>query len=447
MPPRRSSSEATGAEEQRAFAFPQIPLALVLHIFSLLPADLRLRCAEVCRGWRATVALPALWRRLDLSDTSGVTRTTPALMHAAVARASSALTVLDLSFEAFDAPNELCAALCASSAVQEIHLTRWQLYVNEVTAMVAAAPQLRELHAAIMCESDATDAAAALLEGRAPFAPLRLQELVLNGHEARPNAVLPSAVALALADARLQPDLTSVRLSSVNLRAALEFDALADAVVARPRLTKLIFEGCELPHAAAPVLARALRGSALAHLELDSVTSFLDVAGGAALLGDALHATSTLTVLVLRQLIEPAASLTPILRSLVGHRSLRVLDLGGTSLGDATAAAALAALLAADAPALTELVLEFCFMGEAGLGQLCDALRRNSHLRLLDIRDNDVPAAFFRDRLLPAVCANTSLRELRLYGTSLGDDDEDDEAALEAALEAEQEAKRIFAAR
>ena len=71
MPPRRSARVAAAAE-QRAWAFPQLPLPLALRIFSLLPADQRLRCAEVSRGWRATVALPALWRRLDLSPESGL---------------------------------------------------------------------------------------------------------------------------------------------------------------------------------------------------------------------------------------------------------------------------------------------------------------------------------------------------------------------------------------
>ena len=119
-----------------------------------------------------------------------------------------------------------------------------------------------------------------------------------------------------------------------------------------------------------------------------------------------------------------------------------MLDLDCTRLGDATAAAALAALLAADAPALTELLLEDCRLGEAGLGLLCDALPRNSHLRLLDIRYNGVPAAFFRDRLLPAVRANTGLRKLLVRGIYADDTDEE-----EAAQEAEQEAKRIIAAR
>ena len=71
MPPRRSGRLAAAAE-QHAWALPELPLPVVQQIFLLLPADQRLRCAEVSRAWRATAALPALWQRLDLSLASGM---------------------------------------------------------------------------------------------------------------------------------------------------------------------------------------------------------------------------------------------------------------------------------------------------------------------------------------------------------------------------------------
>ena len=123
MPPRRSGRVAAAAL-QRAFAFPQLPLEAVLDVFSLLPADQRLRCAEVSRGWRATVALPALWRSLDLSPESGVAQpVSPALLRAALARAGGALTTLDASLPANDA-DELCAALTASGALAGLQQLR-----------------------------------------------------------------------------------------------------------------------------------------------------------------------------------------------------------------------------------------------------------------------------------------------------------------------------------
>ena len=59
--------------------------------------------------------------------------------------------------------------------------------------------------------------------------------------------------------------------------------------------------------------------------------------------------------------------------------------------------------------------LEHCYLGEAGLGPLCDALPLNGHLRELDISHNHAPAGFTRARLLPAVRANTGLRTLLAY--------------------------------
>ena len=166
---------------------------------------------------------------------------------------------------------------------------------------------------------------------------------------------------------------------------------------------------------------------------------FLDEPG-AVLLVAALRASSTLTSLLLQGLRPLAAPVVvALLGGLVAHCSLRSLDLSHTVLEiDAAAGAALAALLAADAPALTDLGVANCNLGAAGLGALIDALPRNSHLRELDIRNNTVPAGFMRARLLPAVRGNTSLRDLRVgaYG----------EAANDNTL-AQEEAKRIIAAR
>ncbi len=79
----------------------------------------------------------------------------------------------------------------------------------------------------------------------------------------------------------------------------------------------------------------------------------------------------------------------------------------------AAAGAALGALLAADAPALTELDVSECRLGDAALGPLCDALPRNTHLRSLNLYGNDISEAFAAEQLLPAVRANASLRMLR----------------------------------
>jgi hypothetical protein len=96
MPPRRSARVA----ERLPCALAPLPLphALALFIFSLLPADQRLRCLEVCKGWYATLNERSLWTRLDLSTTAGLARpATEALLHAAAARAAGRLQTLHLT--------------------------------------------------------------------------------------------------------------------------------------------------------------------------------------------------------------------------------------------------------------------------------------------------------------------------------------------------------------
>jgi hypothetical protein len=74
----------------------------------------------------------------------------------------------------------------------------------------------------------------------------------------------------------------------------------------------------------------------------------------------------------------------------------------------AGACAALAALVAADTPALH--TLRECRLGDAGLGPLVDALAHNTHLRVLQYGRNELSEAFMRDRLLPAVHAHPWLQ-------------------------------------
>ena len=434
MPPRRSGRVAA-AEAERAWAFPQLPLDFVLAVFALLPADARLRCAEVSRAWRDTVALPALWRRLDLSDTSGVVRYSLGLFSAAVARAGGALTALDVSGNHVGAEHLRAPLHASRGSLVELRLgmqTR-----ASVTELLARAPQLREL----CCGVDGNlDDAAALLEGGPPLAPLQLRALRVQGEvpftygtQVQP----PLAVARALADAQRHPGLARLTFSHADLRAVGVADALADAVVARPRLRHLSLLDCQLLLEAAPALARMLREGALAELAVVSCRGTLFDAASGATLGAALRENRTLTSLSLQELRHPEADwVLALVGALVSHRSLRKLDLTGIQgLDGAAFGATLAALLAADAPALNELSVMRCGLGEAAVGPLCDALPSNSHLRTLNIRGNLASAGFMRTRLLPAVRANIGLRTLWVVPLNNRDVGEDDAAA---ALEARQ---------
>ncbi len=112
MPPRRSSRLQAAAPAYDPFA--ALPHALLLALFALLPVDQRLRCAEVCRGWRALLSDVSLWLRLDLSPAGGVARdaATNALLRAAAARAAGGLRALDVD----DCRSITHEAVCAVAA-------------------------------------------------------------------------------------------------------------------------------------------------------------------------------------------------------------------------------------------------------------------------------------------------------------------------------------------
>jgi hypothetical protein len=97
MPPRRSARVAAEADRVATVLAP-LPHAVVLAIFASLPADVRARCALVCRGWRAVVSEPSLWTRLDLSPSNGVrVRISRTVLRKAAARARGGLVSLDVS--------------------------------------------------------------------------------------------------------------------------------------------------------------------------------------------------------------------------------------------------------------------------------------------------------------------------------------------------------------
>jgi hypothetical protein len=119
-------------------------------------------------------------------------------------------------------------------------------------------------------------------------------------------------------------------------------------------------------------------------------------------LGDVLRANRALKSLMLLRIglwRDPAVAVT-LLGAVTAHRSLRSVSLNSNPVGDAqdAAGAALGALLAANAPALLTLNLIGVVLGTV-----------------------TTSAAFMRDRLLPAVRANTSLTSLEISATGEGE--------------------------
>jgi Ran GTPase-activating protein (RanGAP) involved in mRNA processing and transport len=198
-------------------------------------------------------------------------------------------------------------------------------------------------------------------------------------------------------------------------------DAVVDAALTL-RLPSLTLFACNVTPASAPALARLIRGGALAELDVWNNRQQLLDQPAAALIADALRGNNTLTSLKLQDcgFWHDAAAAALILGGLTAHRSLRTLDLSINFIhpGDQhvpALGAALGALVAANSPALHELQLWQIAVDEAGLlalGPLLDALPLNTHLRMLNLDYTRWTDDFARDRLLPAVRANTSLRHL-----------------------------------
>jgi hypothetical protein len=199
------------------------------------------------------------------------------------------------------------------------------------------------------------------------------------------------------------------------------------------------FFSCRLNPASAPALARLLAGSVMADLCVvgDGIAALLD-APAATLLAGALRANTTLTSLRLTAVnfwenVDAAATL---LGALTAHPSLRTLRISYDVEDEADRlvdGAALGALVAADAPVLTELDVRHCLLGDVGMAPLLAALRRNTHLRALNCNGNILTEAFAAHVLLPAVRANRSLRALTTERLWLAEREAEEVVARRAA--------------
>lgn len=206
------------------------------------------------------------------------------------------------------------------------------------------------------------------------------------------------------------------------LETAEVVDAFADAALLH--LTELWVLSCRLTRTFAPALARLCASSTLTTLRVLGGETVLEDATTALAFADALRANTTLKMLELGYVglwSDPAIG-TSLIGALTGHISIQNLSLTGIFPAEqvdeelAAAGAALGALVAANAPALHRLDVAHSQLRDAGLGPLVDALPLNTHLTTLKLDGLEeaysVSDAFARDRLLPAVRANTSLREL-----------------------------------
>jgi hypothetical protein len=424
-----------------------LPHSLVLNIFARLPPHTRLRCAEVCRAWRAALADGSLWTRLDLrvpvaaaDALNGFDPTLPrrqrawdALLRAAAARAAPAGGLQSLDVRGcYELTHAALLAVVGNNAaaLQTVHCgggRPWErdFSSDEVEALLRAAPALRELDVCAHVRCTLAESRR-LLRGEPPFGPVRTRRLVVDflGDD---DDDVPHTVAALLADvtaARTAP--CSLGLGHAPLHTPAALNAVVDAALFH-RFSALSFDGCDLSPTSAPALARLLSGGSLRQLRIEAYEQLVD-APTAAVLAAALRANTTLTSLrLMMDLWHDIGAATALLEALRAHPTLRFLDVNLNEVGvhAAEAGAALASLIAADAPALHTLNAGSCELGEVGMRAIAEALPANTHLRNLDVSFNDTSPAFVATHMLPAVRANASLYSLDMYERNRGESDAD----------------------
>ena len=207
-----------------------------------------------------------------------------------------------------------------------------------------------------------------------------------------------------------------------------QLDALVDAALVR-KLRSLTLSYCWFEASPLPAMSRLLCGWPHGPAPAIQKLCFYDEgspahydANSIAQLAAALRANSTLTELSLCEMLGfmwHTAVICPLLGALVGHPTLRCLIIGRPTTGHApqdpaALGASLAALLAADSPALQEVRLDLLNIGDAGLAPVLDALPRASRLRVLDVTYSEASAEFAVARILPAMRRHPCLRAFPL---------------------------------
>jgi hypothetical protein len=448
-----SSASSSAAEEAASpgddgCAFLSLPQCLVLEILARVPVDTRLRCSEVCRGWRDALADSRLWTTLNLrsSASSSLRGTADAVLRAAAARAGGALSSLDVSVCSGITFHALLAVVRANERALRHLCVCWgddfrepyahgTLDVAALTALLHAAPRLDVLEADAHCSRRYAEAQA-LLRREGVFRPLHVRTLEVSQGCARPRVAEAEVLSVA-AGVVAHASVTALKLRSAPLDGPVALDAVVDAAVACG-VAAVTLCYCALSPSSVPALSRLFNSRALTRLCIYGNGQPLLDAHAAETFGDALR-DSSITSLTLNNTCFWSSRGVPatLLGALVGHGSLQklalVIECGfHTQLpGDERqreAGAALSALVAANASALHELDVADARLTQEALGPMLDALPHNTHLRVLrcDWRNNSPSSphmwdAFVRQRLLPAVRANRSLHTMHTH--YLNDDD------------------------
>ena len=353
------AERACETEALKQLVLAPLPTELVRLVFLLLPADSRLRCREVCRGWCAFLADASLWRVCDLSALSGVAaERTPALLRAATERAQGTLEVLDVTgwyglLEEEDEDDETkCICLTVllpilHSNAESLVTLRTQdcfshgdfryLITADIEALLAAAPRLHLLECDAGSELDTPANTLRLLE-EPQFASVRLQTLYLEPQD------LPFDMPAAAGRIAQHASLSRLRLWGVALDSEPALGAVVNLAVSQLQYMSMLY--CDLSPTSLPALTRMLGSVSLTEVHVRN--------GGAHLLAGptmpafcaALRA-SRLVELNLEDmsLWESLEDSLAVIAACTGHPTLRTLDLEDNSLEYAPGRAAIEAAL------------------------------------------------------------------------------------------------------
>jgi hypothetical protein len=462
-------------------ALASLPRMLACAVFAHLPLRDRARAALVCRAWRDVSYDASLWTRLVLpAGQPYADDAFSALLLGAVSRARGSLAELHLSggHTSHGTQTILPAVLALNArALRRLRLgllpttMRGTVDAEWLHRLRAAAPGLETLEADAQCE---LQDAAGVLDAAAPRAPLRVRNLRVTG--AGDSETDGAALTTLAPSLGRHTSLTHVTLCATHVDAPGALDALVDGGLRACRVPSVNFARCSLGPPAVPALARLLAaagggGGALTSLNVRDVHEWLDLVGDEAdmmqatrplcdaatapVLAAALRASATLTALTLDGVVDfwrDGDVAVTLLGALTAHPRLHTLCVVGAGLTFAVqhaehapplqpeaavaSAVALGALIAANAPALTAMDVSGGELNDDHLRVLFAALPANTNLRSLDLRGNALSAACLREHGLPAVRANTSLRDVQVQLLLHTHGYDDDHAAVMAELAA-----------
>jgi len=334
--------------------FPELALA----IFALLPVDWRLRCREVCRGWRAFLADARHWQVLDLSLSSGVARSTHALLRAASERARGTLRELDVSgwlnMAAAEGEEELRTSqllpIVRANAASLLELRAWKpvdcqrgsfVCIAIVEQLLAAAARLRLLECDASLRGEEAQGPLPRLLREQQFAPLHLQTLYIHAENVQPPP--PDMQALATW-AATHASLKHLCLASVQLDSEPALATVADLAISQ--LQHMILHLCHLSPASLLAMTRMLASASLTDLRIHNDNEPLLVGAVVPAFCTALRASRLVTLKLIRvRLWESLADGLAVVAACTGHPTLRTLEFHRNGLEDAPGRAAIEAAL------------------------------------------------------------------------------------------------------